>query len=94
MAAGSFSSLVLRGDGTAWSAGYNAYGQLGDGSTLNRKVFAQVAGLSGVTAVSSNAEHALALRNDGTLWVWAGTPMASSGMGRAPTASPGCRWPG
>lgn len=34
--------LVLRDDGTIWSAGYNAYGQLGLGDTTNRTSFVQI----------------------------------------------------
>ncbi|MDR1209003.1 MAG: hypothetical protein LBK41_01625 [Clostridiales bacterium] len=35
-AAGDGSSFVLKNDGTVWSWGSNDYGQLGDGSTIQR----------------------------------------------------------
>jgi YD repeat-containing protein len=61
----------VRADGTVWAWGYNAYGQLGDGTTTPRRSTPiQVPGLSGITAVSGSRYHSLALRNDGTVWAW------------------------
>jgi alpha-tubulin suppressor-like RCC1 family protein len=34
--------VVLRHDGTIWTAGYNGYGQLGQGDTTNRTSFTQI----------------------------------------------------
>ena len=39
----SYHSLILKNDGTLWSAGYNNGGQLGLGNTTNRKTFTQIA---------------------------------------------------
>jgi alpha-tubulin suppressor-like RCC1 family protein len=36
MAAGYFSSLVLKTDGTVWAAGANSIGELGDGTSTAR----------------------------------------------------------
>ena len=33
IAAGSLHSLFIKSDGSLWAVGYNAYGELGDGST-------------------------------------------------------------
>jgi len=38
VAAGQYFSLALKSDGTVWAWGYNANGQLGDGTTSNRLV--------------------------------------------------------
>jgi hypothetical protein len=47
------------------------FGQLGDGTNIDRDVPVQVANLSGVIAIAAgNANHNLALKNDGTLWAW------------------------
>ena len=40
-------TMVLKTDGTVWSAGYNLYGQLGDGTNTDKNIFVQAAGLSG-----------------------------------------------
>ncbi len=44
MAAGGDHSLVLKNDGTVLATGWNAYGQLGDGSNTDKNTFAIVIG--------------------------------------------------
>ncbi len=65
-------SLALKSDGTVWTWGTNTAGQLGDGTTTQRNTPVQVSGLTNITAIaaSSFSSHALALKNDGTLWAW------------------------
>jgi len=70
IAAGLDHSLALKSDGTVWAWGYNAYGQLGDGTTINRHTPVQVSGLSGVTAIAAGWAHSLAVKSDGTAWAW------------------------
>lgn len=75
---GYFHSLVLATDGTVWTWGNNDSGQLGDGTTENRNLPAQVSGLTGVAAVAGGGGrnefgpggHTLALLRDGTLRGW------------------------
>ena len=66
--AGVAHSVALRADGTVWSWGYNAYGQLGDGSTLMRVHPVRVLGIVGARALApaSAGYHTLALAS-GTL---------------------------
>lgn len=70
VSAGQYFSLALQSDGTVWAWGYNAQGQLGDGTTTQRNVPVQVSGLTGVVAVSAGSSHSLALKSDGTVWAW------------------------
>lgn len=72
LSGGRFHSLALKSDGTVWSWGLNSDGQLGNGSTSTAPtaVPIQVAGLSGVVAISAGAFHSLALKSDGTVWAW------------------------
>ncbi len=72
VAAGGDYSLALKSDGTVWSWGMNNYGQLGIGSSDNdpHSTPVQVSGLSGVAAIAAGYEHGLALKSDGTVWVW------------------------
>ena len=58
LAAGAYSALALRSDGTVWAWGN---GHL---------VPTQVPGVSGVTAIASGSFHGLAQRSDGTVWAW------------------------
>ncbi|MGB5070062.1 MAG: T9SS type A sorting domain-containing protein [Flavobacteriales bacterium] len=70
--AGNRFSMALRGDGTVWSWGSNYEGELGNG-TVGGSTFipGQVNGLSGITAITGDCTaHALALKNDGTVWSW------------------------
>jgi alpha-tubulin suppressor-like RCC1 family protein len=71
VAAGQYHSVAVKSDGTVWGWGYNAYGQIGDGSTTSRVVPVQAVLLPGVMIqVAAGANHTLALRNDGTVWGW------------------------
>jgi alpha-tubulin suppressor-like RCC1 family protein len=71
VAAGQYHSVAVKSDGTVWGWGYNAYGQLGDGSTTSRLVPVQAVLLPGVmTQVAAGQTHTLALKNDGTVWAW------------------------
>ncbi len=67
--------------GTVWTWGWNAMGQLGDGTTTDRHTPAPVPGLSGVVAVSAGAYHTLALRGDGTVWAWGYNAVGELGDG-------------
>ena len=42
IAAGNAHSMVLKGDGSVWATGRNFYGQLGDGTTSNKRSFVKV----------------------------------------------------
>ena len=65
-------SLALKEDGTVWAWGYNQWGQLGNGTNTPSSVPVEVSNLSGITsiAVHGGQGHAMALRNDGTVWCW------------------------
>ena len=69
------------GAGTVWSWGWNAMGQLGDGTTADRHAPVQVPDLAGVVAVSAGAYHTLALRRDGTVWAWGYNAVGQLGDG-------------
>ncbi|MEA2686981.1 MAG: hypothetical protein QOE93_2176 [Actinomycetota bacterium] len=56
---GGYHSLALLASGTVVGWGWNAYGQLGDGSLLDRLGPVAVAGLVGVTSISAGVAHDL-----------------------------------
>ena len=65
-----------------WAWGYNADGELGDGTTTNRLSPVQVAGLTGsVAGVSAGQTFSLALKSDGTVWAWGGNAYGDLGDG-------------
>jgi len=62
-------------DGTVWGWGFNNRGQLGLGESPSQLAPTQwapvqVVNLTNVIAIGSGAYHSMALRSDGTLWVW------------------------
>jgi len=72
IAGGAVHTLVLRSDGSAWAAGSNSRGQLGNGTTVSSATPVQVSGLSGVIAIAADGYESAALKNDGTVWRWGG----------------------
>jgi len=82
--AGSLHSAALREDGTVWTWGDNAQGQLGIGSGPDSVSPVQVA-LTGVTAIAAGGYHTIALRSDGTVWSWG---HQAGGLGDGTTTSP------
>jgi len=77
ISAGGDHNLALRADGTTWAWGRNTEGQLGDGTTIERRSPVQVVAgaaagtyLTNIIAMSAGSERTLALRADGTVWAW------------------------
>ena len=72
---------ALKSDGTVWTWGCNAYGELGDGTTTDRYAPAQVPGLSGVTTIAARDYHNIVIKSDGTLWTWGWNINGQLGIG-------------
>jgi alpha-tubulin suppressor-like RCC1 family protein len=65
-------TIALRDDGTIWTWGYNNKGQLGNNMQTDSYTPQQVAALSGsvMASIAAGYNHALSVRNDGTVWAW------------------------
>jgi alpha-tubulin suppressor-like RCC1 family protein len=70
IAAGGDFSLALKKDGTVWAWGYNADGELGNGTTADSSVPVPVTGLTDVIAIAAGDRHGLAVKRDGSVWSW------------------------
>ena len=86
VSAGNEFTLALKADGTVWGWGTNLSGQLGNGSTatsqtLPGQVGAGVAGFNNIIAISAGETHAIALKSDGTVWVWGSNAFGQVGNG-------------
>ncbi|HEY2944633.1 MAG TPA: chitobiase/beta-hexosaminidase C-terminal domain-containing protein, partial [Vicinamibacteria bacterium] len=68
--AGSNFSLALMANQTVRAWGYNGYGQLGDGTVIQRITPVTVTGLSSITALGAGYGHSLAVKSDGMLFAW------------------------
>jgi alpha-tubulin suppressor-like RCC1 family protein len=89
ISAGSSHCVALRMDGTVWAWGWNASGQLGDGSTTDRREAVQVTSseggvLDGVIALSAGYDFSLSLEADGTVWAWGGNYYGTLGVAGSP----------
>ncbi|HKZ79229.1 MAG TPA: chitobiase/beta-hexosaminidase C-terminal domain-containing protein, partial [Pyrinomonadaceae bacterium] len=83
VSAGVHLSVALKADGTVWTWGTNEHGQLGTGlldvTYSSRPV--RVTNLSSVVAIAAGASHTLALKSDGTVWVWGWNSIGELGIG-------------
>jgi alpha-tubulin suppressor-like RCC1 family protein len=90
LAAGASHTVALKSDGSIWTWGFNQYGQLGDGGTVNRSSPLQVAAPgSGFIQVAAGRSHTIALKQDGSLWGWGDVSQGQIGnKGLTPIAIP------
>ena len=86
VAAGFEHSVALIEDGTVWTWGWNAMGQLGDGSTLDRDAPTQVPGLTNIVSIGAGSYHSLAVDANGDLWAWGEN--LHGGLGVDPASGP------
>ena len=70
LVAGGESSAWIQSNGTLWAWGYNAYGQLGDGTTTDKYVPTQIGTDTNWSSVNFGYYHNMAIKKDGTLWGW------------------------
>ena len=64
-------SLAIKTDGTLWTWGGNAYGQLGNNTLVNKSSPVQtISGGTNWKQVSCSGVNSGAIKTDGTLWVW------------------------
>ena len=85
-------SYALKSDGTVWAWGTGDGGKLGDGKVdIPSHTPTQVKGpgnigyLTGIVDISGGYSHALALKNDGTVWSWGMNLFGESGENNSAT---------
>lgn len=88
MVTGSAFSLALLKDGTVWSVGSNAVGQLGDGTTTDRATWARIDGLSDVAQIAASDSLSMAVLADGTIRAWGDNSDGQLGNGSTASNSP------
>ena len=86
VSAGSYHTVAVKNDGTvlAWGGGNSNYGQLGDGTTLNRTSPTLVSSITGVIAISASDSYeafTVALKSNGTVWAWGNNRYGQLGDG-------------
>ncbi|MBU1242590.1 DUF4215 domain-containing protein [Myxococcota bacterium] len=92
---GGFATCVLKSDATVACWGMNGYGQLGDGTTVNRqRPQTTVSGLTGVVQVDAGYNFFCARDSAGEIWCWGRNDFGQLGDGTttdrtAPVQVPG-----
>ena len=81
LAAGDQFTCDIRAGGAAYCWGLNSSGQLGDGTTTNRRVPTPVAGGLTFTSISAGAGHACGVVSGGTVYCWGSNTNGQLGDG-------------
>ena len=71
---GAFNSTAIKTDGTLWTWGSGANGQLGHGDTVNRSSPTQVGSATTWDKGQTYNDKTAAIKTDGTLWTWGSSP--------------------
>ena len=66
-----FQTCALSTTGAAYCWGRNSFGQVGDGTTIDRLSPVQIIA-SGVTQIATGTSHTCAVKTDGSVWCWGG----------------------
>ena len=89
IAAGRDMSYAIRSDGQLWAWGRNVEGQLGDGTTTRRPSPVRVGAsinFSDVKMLTGGRDHAVAVKNDGSVWAWGWNDYGQIGDGTTTVA--------
>lgn len=87
LAAGGRHNAVVMGNGTVWTWGDNAVGQLGDGSTSYKEHFVPVGDFSAISTIEGGGNHTVVLKTDGTVWTWGKNAFGQLGNGTLANSS-------
>jgi len=72
-------TMAIKSDGSLWAWGSNEYGQLGDGTTINKSSPVKI--MDNVIKVSAGHAHTMAIKTDGSLWAWGDNEWGQLGTG-------------
>jgi alpha-tubulin suppressor-like RCC1 family protein len=81
VAAGSYHSFELDGNGRLWEWGANWSGQLGDGTTDERDVPVENSNVTAIRDIIGGYAHTVSVKWDGTVWTWGSNGSGQLGDG-------------
>ncbi len=90
LAMGDSHTCGIKADQTVLCWGSDAHGQLGNGAAVSaaQRTPVAVTGLTEVIQIAAGAEHACALRADGTVWCWGRNQYGQAGNDTVDRAAP------
>jgi gliding motility-associated-like protein len=68
-AAGLYTAAIKQ-DSTLWAWGYNNFGQLGDGTNIDKNIPTQIGIANNWASINAGGFQTIAIKTDGTLWAW------------------------
>ena len=74
-------TIAKKTNGTIFSWGDNSFGQLGDGTTVDKLIPTQIGTLSNWQIIATGYGQSLSLKNDGTLSIWGWNDQGQLGDG-------------
>ena len=63
-------TVAVKTDGSLWAWGYNNYGELGDGTTIDKNAPVRIGSDTNWSFVTAGTHHTMAVKDDGSLWAW------------------------
>lgn len=74
-------TLSIKTDGTLWAWGASNFGQLGDGTLVNKNYPVQIGSDNDWRFIATGGTCSHAIKNNGTLWAWGNNEYAQLGDG-------------
>lgn len=81
VSAGSTHSCAVKSNGTLWTWGYNDYGQLGDGTWIQKNIPTQIGNDTDWKKVETSSRTTIAIKIDNTIWGWGRNDVGQLGNG-------------
>lgn len=83
VSAGEFHSMALKSDGTVWTWGNNGEGETGNGTFGDQLQLQPVQNttISDVRQIASGSSHNIAIKTDGSIWIWGSSGQIGNGSG-------------
>jgi alpha-tubulin suppressor-like RCC1 family protein len=83
VALGGDHTCAVKQDGSLWCWGSNYYGQLGDGTSIEKSTPYPVITPAGALSISAGGSHSCAIKTDGSLWCWGNNSSGQLGNGES-----------
>jgi alpha-tubulin suppressor-like RCC1 family protein len=83
VALGGDHTCAVKQDGSLWCWGDNEYGQLGNGTQLQKTTPYPVITPAGALSISVGGSHSCAIKTDGSLWCWGNNSSGQLGNGES-----------